>query len=440
MPSNEVKHRKGKSGVAPNGETSDAPKQCCRDEAKKDGVSQPVQNNSVVGRSCVRCSLTLDLKTVVSFLSLSTCFVLAWVVVQQNARFIEVEEKYRYLYEKSSDLLVLEEKLSEVSKKLDDSEVHLKGALSPSLLLTRLEHDVVSLNNDVAAIQEDQNISSHWLQSTNKRFLNVTETWQGNLASVSDGLAALRSESRSVHRRVAESINKAEGHLRALTERLEELEDSTRRNSRVLERTEEDDTRRVQEQLDWNTGQVVRLREQFALLSRHDAELEEKLDETVPRAQECAAHLPAVEEAVKSILRLSADLSAVQERMEEITLQVLGTEDSMLKALGQILELRQGLGELHMASVMKANSKLRPIVAAVEELGHMQTEQGLHSVREGPRLDEGKDFEKDDIADLEVEYIRQLYDGVVEQNGFPESALDNSDGQSIEAEEHSVTK
>ncbi|XP_076860980.1 inhibitor of nuclear factor kappa-B kinase-interacting protein isoform X1 [Brachyhypopomus gauderio] len=387
MPSNEVKHRKGKPGAPPKEDENTDTKRCFRDQVKKDGVNPSEQNSSGAGKSCVRSSSSLDLKTLVSFVSLSACLVLAWVAFQQHARFIEVEEKHRYLYEKAADLLDLEEKVSAVSKKLEASEDHLKGALSTSTLLTRLEQDVASLNNVVTAIQEDQHASSRQLQSANRHFLNVTETWQGGLASVTDGLVALRSESRSAHGRVTESVNEAESRLRALAERLEELEDSTRRNARALERTEDEDARRVQEQLDWNTGQVERLRERLSQLSRHDAELQEKLDETAPRAQECAAHLPAVEEAVRSILRLGADLSSIQERMEALTLQVLGTEDSMLKALGQILELRRTLDELKVE-----HDGLPPILEAEKELQHTPTVPDSGWEKPGP--DGGKDSER----------------------------------------------
>ncbi|KAI5094096.1 inhibitor of nuclear factor kappa-B kinase-interacting protein isoform X13, partial [Silurus meridionalis] len=287
MPSDGVKQRKGKIATSNNGETTETPKPCGGDGEKKDG--------DVWGKTNPRS--LVDIRTVVSLVSLSACFLLAWAVLQQNARFDEVEEKYRHLYEKASDLLALENKFSAASKKLEASEDHLKGALSSLTMLTALQQETSFLNSIVTAMQEDQHASSHRLKRVNERFLNVTETWQGGLNTVTEDLTMLRSESRSVHGRVTERVNEAEESLRALAKRLEELEDSTKRNGRALERTEEDDAKSVQSQLDWNTKQVSRLQEQFGLLSKRDVEFEEKLVEMEPQAKECETHLPAVEDA-----------------------------------------------------------------------------------------------------------------------------------------------
>ncbi|MCI4389049.1 hypothetical protein PGIGA_G00093320 [Pangasianodon gigas] len=411
MPSDAVKQRRGKAAAAQDGETPDTSKPCARDEVKKGGDAP--------GRSD-QCS-SLDVRTVVSLLSLSACFLLAWAVLQQNARFNEVEEKYKHLYEKAADLLALENKFSAASRKLEASEDHLKGALSFLSTLTELQQEVSSLSGIVTAMQEDQHASSHRLRSVNEQFLNVTEMWQGGLATVSEDLTTLRSESRSVHGRVTESVNEAEGRLRALAKRLEELEDSTKRNGRVLERTEEEDAKSVQNQLDWNTKQVTRLQEQLVLLSKRDAELEEKLVEVEPQAKECETQLPAVEDAVRSILRLGADLSGTEKRLEELTLQVVGTEDSMLKALTEILQLRQTLDDLQVDnSVMKVRNELGVVLDAMKELKRVRREEELDSGREEPEHDEGKD--------IEALNIKQLNDDLkgLEEKGFPESAEGHS--------------
>ncbi|XP_046729241.1 inhibitor of nuclear factor kappa-B kinase-interacting protein isoform X1 [Silurus meridionalis] len=381
MPSDGVKQRKGKIATSNNGETTETPKPCGGDGEKKDG--------DVWGKTNPRS--LVDIRTVVSLVSLSACFLLAWAVLQQNARFDEVEEKYRHLYEKASDLLALENKFSAASKKLEASEDHLKGALSSLTMLTALQQETSFLNSIVTAMQEDQHASSHRLKRVNERFLNVTETWQGGLNTVTEDLTMLRSESRSVHGRVTERVNEAEESLRALAKRLEELEDSTKRNGRALERTEEDDAKSVQSQLDWNTKQVSRLQEQFGLLSKRDVEFEEKLVEMEPQAKECETHLPAVEDAVRSILRLGADLSGAERRLEELTLQVVGTEDSMLKTLTDILALKQTLNDLQVDnSVMKVRNELSVVLDTMKELKHIHNEEVMDSGREEPKHEEGK--------------------------------------------------
>ncbi|XP_058273250.1 inhibitor of nuclear factor kappa-B kinase-interacting protein isoform X1 [Hemibagrus wyckioides] len=423
MSSDGLKRRKGKAAAALNGDSADTVQPCGGDEDK---------NNGDTSGKTSRCS-AVDVRTVVSLLSLSACFLLAWAMLQQNARFNEVEEKYNHLYEKADDLLALEQKFSAASKKLEASEDHLKGSVSSLTTLTELQQEVNSLNGIVTAMQEDQHASSLRLQSVNNRFLNVTEKWQGGLATVTEDLTTLRSESRSVHGRVTERVNEAEERLRALAKRLEELEDSTKRNGRVLERTEEEDTKSIQNQLDWNTKQVARFQEQLMLLSKRDKELEEKLVVMEPQAKECEAHLPAVEDAVRSILRLGADLSGAERRLEDLTLQVVGSEDSLLKVLTEILQLQQTLDDLQVDnSVMKVRNELGVVMDAMKELKRVRREEELNFGREEPEHDEGKNDE--------TLNIKQVNDDInsLEMESFPEST--EGHGTSERAEEIPLTE
>ncbi|KAM4522983.1 inhibitor of nuclear factor kappa-B kinase-interacting protein isoform 1-T1 [Fundulus diaphanus] len=321
------------------------------------------------GAAKTKTSSGPDLKALVCLLSLVVSGVLSWVVLQQNERFSLMEEKYRALQGKTSSLLDMEEEMVQVSKKLAASEADLQEARAAVSTAARLQRDISALHGVVVAMQDDENSASRDLQAVNARFLNVTETWQERLAAVSSDLAALKAESRDAHGGATERVNEAEQQARALAKRLEELEDSTKRNARVLERTEEDDAQRAQDQLDWNTRQIQKLQEQIGSLTKREAELRSELQEYVPRAQQCEEHLPQVEEAVRSILKLSGDLSGAERRLEEVTLQVFGTEDSMLKALNEILEMRRELDTLQAQnSILRMKNELSVVKEAVQEL------------------------------------------------------------------------
>lgn len=249
------------------------------------------------------------------------------------------------------------------------SEDDLQEALSAISLAKRLQQDISTLHNAVMAMQVEEDSASRDLQKVNARFLNVTETWQERLAVITSDLAALKAQSREAHAGATEKVNDAERRARSLAEKLEELEDSTKRNARAMERTEEDDTKRVQGQLDWNTKQIQYLEEQIRSLTKQEAELSSQLQEHIPKALECEKYLPQVEEAVRSILRLGADLSGAEKRLEEVTLQVFGTEDNMLKALDEILEIRQELDTLQAQnSILKMKNELSVVKEAVREL------------------------------------------------------------------------
>lgn len=269
------------------------------------------------------------------------------------------------------------------------SEDDLQEALSTASLATRLQQDISTLHAAVMAMQADENSASRDLQAVNAHFLNVTETWQERLAAITSDLAALKAESRESHAGATERVNEAERRARLLAERLEELEDSTKRNARALERTEEDDAKRVQDQLDWNTKQIHKLEEQIRSLTKREAELSSQVQEYVPRAQACEEHLPQVEEAVRSILKLSGDLSGAEKRLEEVTLQVFGTEDSMLKALNEILAIRQELDTLQAQnSILKMKNELSVVKEAVRELTMVLRENRVDSQDDPDTLDE----------------------------------------------------
>ncbi|XP_049891677.1 inhibitor of nuclear factor kappa-B kinase-interacting protein isoform X1 [Epinephelus moara] len=355
-----------------------------------------------------KTSSGLDIRGLMCLLSLVACGALSWMVLQQNERFTEIEEKYRSLHVKTSSLFDMEEEVLKVSKKLAASEDDLREALSTVSLATRLQQEISTLHTAVMGMQADENSASRDLQAVNGHFLNVTETWQERLAAINSDLSALKAESREAHATATERVNEAEQRARALTEKLEELEASTKRNARAMERTEEDDTKRAQDHLDWNTKQIQTLEQQVSTLSKREAELSSQLQEHIPRALECEEHLPQVEEAVRSILKLAGDLNGAEKRLEEVTLQVFGTEDSMLKALSEILEIRQELDTLQAQnSILKMKNELSVVKEAVRELTMVLRGDTVDSQKDSDaveeeewkydEMEEDEEWEKDDI-------------------------------------------
>ncbi|XP_029318404.1 inhibitor of nuclear factor kappa-B kinase-interacting protein isoform X1 [Cottoperca gobio] len=357
--------------------------------ANANDETQKVKTEDGNDAGAKKTSSSLDIRSLMCVLSLAACGALSWMVLQQNERFSQIEEKYKSLQGKTSSLFDMEEEVLKVSKKLAASEDDLQEALSTVSLATRLQQDIDTLHAAVTVMQTDENSASRDMQTVNGHFLNVTETWQERLAAISSDLSALKSESREAHAGATERVNEAERRARSLAEKLEELEDSTRRNARAMERTEGDDTKRSQDHLDWNTKQIHNLEEQISSLTKREAELSSQLQEHIPRAQECEEHLPQVEEAVRSILRLAGDLSGAEERLEEVTLQVFGTEDSMLKALGEILEIRQELDTLQAQNgILKMKNELSVVKEAVHELTMVLRGTAVESQKDFNTLEE----------------------------------------------------
>ncbi|XP_061524140.1 inhibitor of nuclear factor kappa-B kinase-interacting protein isoform X1 [Phycodurus eques] len=314
-------------------------------------------------------SSLLDLKCIMCVLSLSMCAALSWMVLQQNARFSQMEEKFTLLYGKTSSVSLMEEQVERVRKKLAASEDDLRAARSAVSSANGLRRDVAALHLAMGTLQGEDSSASGDLQAVNVRFLDVTKTWQERLAASAAELASLKAESREAHAGVAGRVNEAERRARSLARKLEELEDSTGRNARAVERAEEDDAQRVQAQLDWNTRQIRKTDENVNRLARQEAELSAQLREHLPRAKECEEQLPRVEEALRSIVKLGADLSGAESRLEEVTLQVFSAEDNMLKTLNLVVGMRQEMDALQArGAVLKMKSELAVVREAVHEL------------------------------------------------------------------------
>lgn len=205
--------------------------------------------------------------------------------------------------------------------------------LSSTTLMTKLTHDITSIHDTSTSLQEQQETSSLQYETLNKRFQNVTETWKSRLTAVTGDLSTLKTDSRSAHGRVTERVNSVDGRVRVLSERLQELEDGIKRNTRVLDRTEEDDARRVQELLDWNARRFSKLQERLRLVGSLRDELQKRLEKTVPRVQRWESRLPDVGESVRSMLKVRGQLSETERRLTELTLQVQRTEEKIKKEI-----------------------------------------------------------------------------------------------------------
>uniref|UniRef100_A0A8C1D0U5 Uncharacterized protein n=2 Tax=Cyprinus carpio TaxID=7962 RepID=A0A8C1D0U5_CYPCA len=254
----------------------------------------------------------------VALLGVSAALIISWLLVQQEAKLAEVTQKYeRSLHE-------LEEKMDEISQKLQAS--------SSSSSSSALKHAVSSTLNTSAALQAEQQASSLLLLTLEGRVRSVTEARR---RAVSEELEQLKRRSRAAHSHVTEQVNAAEALLRELSERLQEVQDGTRRNTRALERSEEEDAGHVSDHLQWSERRVSRLQEQLQRLEEQGLELRQRLDTRAPHH----THLPAADEAVRAMLRVRAQLSATYRRLEELQLQVRSAEERLKRTPGHTAEL-----------------------------------------------------------------------------------------------------
>ncbi|XP_041111064.1 inhibitor of nuclear factor kappa-B kinase-interacting protein-like isoform X1 [Polyodon spathula] len=353
MPSNEVKQKKK---TTPSGKQKEETEETTKlkDEKVKNGV---------------------DIKTVTCLLSLIVTLALTWFVLQQATKFADVEEKYNELYKKTRDIQSLENEINQVSKKLESSEEDLHEALSSVSLVTTLERDVSVLQTMINVMQDRERSVSQNMQDINERFQNVTDLWKNSLDQINLDIGNLKSETRVIHNKVTNKIDEAEKNLKTLSVALEDLEDSTKRNSRVLQRNEDEEVVEFKKQLDWNTRQIQKLEEQGLVMVNKDSELMEKLADYQPKMEMCEEQLPTVENAVTSILKMSSELINTEKKIEDLTLQVFNMEDNMLKVVSEILEIKKGLDILQVDnSILKLANDLRVLKETVKEFDRAQKE------------------------------------------------------------------
>ncbi|XP_036025666.1 inhibitor of nuclear factor kappa-B kinase-interacting protein isoform X1 [Onychomys torridus] len=300
-----------------------------------------------------------DPRTGLSLLSLATCLGLAWLVFQQSEKFSKMENQYQLLQMESSEFQGLQNKISLISDKLESTESILQEATSSMVLMTQFEQEVSGLQRSIQDIENSEEMLTQKMQNLTEKFQNITNFWKRTLAEMRNTTTILKSEAKHIHSQVTVEINSAEQEMKLLSEQLKDLEDSTLRNIRTVSRQEEEDLLRVQAQLSSDSKAVEKLEEEHrALLARHE-DLTSKLANFEPKVEECRAHLPAIENGIHSVLRVSQDLMGTEKKMEDLTLQMFNMEDDMLRAVSDIMEMQKTLeGIQYDNSILKMQNEL----------------------------------------------------------------------------------
>ncbi|XP_037701351.1 inhibitor of nuclear factor kappa-B kinase-interacting protein isoform X1 [Choloepus didactylus] len=300
-----------------------------------------------------------DPRTGLSLLSLGLCLGLAWFVFQQSEKFAKVESQYQLLKIETDEFQGLRSKISLISEKLESTESILQEAASSMSLVTQFEQKVSSLQSIMHGIQNSEEVLTQKMQSLNEKFQNVTDFWKRSLEEMNVNTDILKSKAKHIHSQVTVQVNSAEQGIKLLSERLKDLEDSTLKNIRTIKRQEEEDLLRIEEQLGSDTKAVEKLEDEQRALFARDEDLMNKLSHYEPRVEECKTHLPTIESAIHSVLRVSQDLIGTEKKMEDLTMQMFNMEDDMLKAVSEIMEMQKTLeGIQYDNSILKMQNEL----------------------------------------------------------------------------------
>ncbi|XP_030321451.1 inhibitor of nuclear factor kappa-B kinase-interacting protein isoform X2 [Calypte anna] len=327
--------------------------------------SQNVEKHSNCGKqesprnSSNLSSFRMESWTVLSIMSLALCLVLTWFLFQQSGQIANMEKKYSFLQQEAKKFLDVENKFNLISEKLESSESALQEAVSSLSMMTEFEREIASLHNFINDVQNSQQFFSVKMQSINEKVQNVTDSWRRSLDEMNTNISGLKSEVKFIHTEITSQINEVDQRIKSLSERVKDLEDSTGRNIKTLKRQEDDEFSRIEQKLDIHAKTVEKLDEEQHNLLAKDTDLNQKLANYEPKIEECKTHLPKIENAIHSILRLSSELLSMEKKIEDLTTQLYTVEKDMLKTVSDTMAMQNVLeGVQYNDSILEVQNEV----------------------------------------------------------------------------------
>uniref|UniRef100_A0ACB8FNL8 Uncharacterized protein n=2 Tax=Sphaerodactylus townsendi TaxID=933632 RepID=A0ACB8FNL8_9SAUR len=319
--------------------------------AKPNEDQQKVDKQSWLG--CTRTSFWMEAGVAASCLSVMACVGLTWFLIQQSAQLATVEEKYHLLKQEAEKFQDMENKVKLMSTKLESSLQVLQEASTSVSVLTKLEQEVAGLRNIIPDILNSEQKVSKKVQSVNERFQNVVVSWKRSLNEMDTNTSSLRSEAKFLHNEVTTQINAVDSRIKTLSEKLADLEDSTIRNVKVLNRQEENDLSKIEQQLQVDAESTKEIEEKQNTLARNKY-LRQKLAAHELKVEECKAHLPLIETAIHSVIQVSGYLMDIGKKVEDMGVKVFDAEDKMVTARLEIMNIQKDL-----ENIQDKNSRLK---------------------------------------------------------------------------------
>uniref|UniRef100_A0A8C8SZ77 IKBKB interacting protein n=1 Tax=Pelusios castaneus TaxID=367368 RepID=A0A8C8SZ77_9SAUR len=301
----------------------------------------------------------INSQTALNLLSLVACLLLTWFLFQQSSQLALMEKEYHLLQLEAGKCQHMENKVNLISEKLESSESVLQEATSSISMLTQFEQEVSTLRNVIHDIQNSEQPFSEKMQSINETFQNVMNSWKRSLDEMNANTSSLKFEAKFIHTDVTSQLNTADQNMKSLSERVKDLEDSTVRNIKTLKRQEEDELSRVEQQLELDKQTIEKLEEEESILLAREIDLSQKLTDYEPKVEECKTHLPTIENAIQSTLKVSSELIGIEKKIEDLTIQMFTVEDEMLKTVSNIMEMQKLLERMQYDnSILKLQNEI----------------------------------------------------------------------------------
>lgn len=258
---------------------------------------------------------------------------------------------------------------------LKSSDNSLAEATASSFLVNHLQQQISSLHNDIDHIQTNEQALSKMMQNVNIKFQNVTDTWKRNLDEMNLEANSVKSETKLFHQQMTSKINSADQTLKVLSEKLKEFEDSTPRNFRTVRKQEDEDFQRISDVLDYDAKAIEDLITRQNELANMNQEVQKNIIQFEPKLTECIDNLPVIDNAVRTLLKVSSEMLDFDKRINELTVHVFNTEDTLLKIISETLEIQHALESMQYdKSILKLQNEISVLKEKTETLSSVNKE------------------------------------------------------------------
>ncbi|GLD71556.1 inhibitor of nuclear factor kappa-B kinase-interacting protein isoform X2 [Lates japonicus] len=352
-----------------NDEVSETSAANGKDEAQK--VKTEAGNN----RGANKTSSTLDIRSIMCLLSLAACGGLSWVVLQQNERFSQIEEKYKSLHGKTKSLFDMEEEVLKVSKKCESVQQMLeglggqRGALQPQVEgleqeVSRLKEWASGLTETRAQLQTSLNALTDAVGQIEERTSAITTDFANKVASVRTDVRrmdGLQSELESLLTQVGELEDKTSQVERSMIKRIGDvLASSIDRVSNLRAASER------------NAQAIEQLRGRMPELAAADKQISERLRELESGRARLIRTVTFASDLKPKVAAIKRDFGAFEPQLSDLTLRIGRLAEDITKREQEIAELRQTLTNLTaVEGDLSVTTKQVSEIADISDIGEM---------------------------------------------------------------------
>ncbi|XP_042367215.1 inhibitor of nuclear factor kappa-B kinase-interacting protein isoform X2 [Plectropomus leopardus] len=337
-----------------------------KDEAQK--VKTEAGNNSGANKT----SSDLDIRSIMCLLSLVACGALSWVVLQQNERFSEIEEKYKSLHGKTSSMFAMEEEVLKVSKKCESVQLMLEGLGSHrGTQLEGLEKDVSRLKEWASGLTETRAQLQTSMASLRDAVGQIEERTSAIAKDFASKVASVRTDVRR--------MDGLQSELESLLAQLAELEDKTSQVERSMVKrigdvlaSSIDRVSNLRSASERNTQAIEQLRRRIPELTAADKQISERLMELESGRARLIRTVTFASDLKPKVAAIKRDFGAFEPQLSDLTLRIGRLAEDLMEREKEVAELRQTLSNLTaVEGDLSVTTKQVSEIADLSDIGEM---------------------------------------------------------------------